>query len=123
MERLWRSTSKLETLKSMPVKSLLVEWITELPCRSQTMPQAILSQILDQLQTLEPSELEQLSQVIQRYLEEREVSAKHIAFHQALVESGLVQRIKNPIFEQRTHQPLIQVQGEAVSQTIIEERR
>ena len=87
------------------------------------MPQAILSQILDQLQTLEPSELEQLSQVIQRYLKEREVSAKQVAFHQALGESGLVRRIKNPTFEQRTHQHLIQVQEEAVSQTIIEERR
>jgi hypothetical protein len=87
------------------------------------MPQAILSQILDQLQILEPSELEQLSLVIQRHLKAREVSAKQVAFHQALVESGLVRRIKNPTFEQRTHQHLIQVQGEAVSQTIIEERR
>jgi hypothetical protein len=87
------------------------------------MPQAILSQILNQLQTLEPSELEQLSLVVQRHLTEREVSAKQIAFYQALVESGLVRQLKNPTFEHRTHQQLVQVQGEAVSQTIIEERR
>lgn len=87
------------------------------------MSQAILNQILDQLQTLEPSELQQLSQVIQRYLRDREASAKRIAFHRALVESGLVRQIKNPTFEQRTHQHLIQIQGGSVSQTIIEERR
>ncbi|MGL5807394.1 MAG: hypothetical protein ACRC11_18495 [Xenococcaceae cyanobacterium] len=87
------------------------------------MPQAILNQILDQLQILEPSELQQLSQAIQRYLEDRETTTKRVAFHQALVESGLVRQIKNPTFERKTYQDLIQIQGESVSQTIIEERR
>jgi hypothetical protein len=87
------------------------------------MPQAILKQILDQLQVLEPSELEQLSQVLQQYLDEREVSAQQVAFHQALVESGLVRRIKKPTFQEKEHQRLIEVQGEPVSQTIVEERR
>ena len=87
------------------------------------MPQAILNQILDQLQTLEPSELEQLSQVVQQYLQEKEVSARQVAFHRSPIESGLVRQIKNPTFEQRTHQQLIQIQGEPISQTIIEERQ
>ncbi len=87
------------------------------------MPQAILNQIINQLQALEPSELQQLDRVIQKYLKDKEVSAKRVAFHQALVASGLVRQIKNPTFEHRTQQQLIQVQGEAVSQTIIEERR
>jgi hypothetical protein len=87
------------------------------------MTQAILNQILDQLQTLEPSELEQLGQVIQQYLKGKEVSTKQEAFHRALLESGLVRQIKSPTFEQRTHQHLIQIQGKSVSQTIIEERR
>jgi secreted Zn-dependent insulinase-like peptidase len=87
------------------------------------MPQAILNRILDQLQVLEPSELEQLSQVLQQYLNERDVSAQQVAFHQALAESGLVRQIKSPTFEQRTHRRLIQVQGEPVSQTIVGERR
>jgi DNA gyrase/topoisomerase IV subunit B len=87
------------------------------------MPQVLLNQILNQLQALEPSELQQLSQVIQRYLKDNEVSAKRAAFHQALVGSGLVRQIKNPNFEGRTHQRLIQVQGEPVSQTIVGERR
>lgn len=86
------------------------------------MPQAILNQILDQLQSLEPSELQQLSQAIQRYLADRETTAKRNAFHQALVKSGLVRQIKNPTFERKTSQNLIQIQGESVSQTIIEER-
>ena len=87
------------------------------------MPQALLNQILNQLQSLEPSELQQLSQVIQRYLRDDEVPAKRAAFHQALVGSGLVRQIKNPNFEGRTHQRLIQVQGEPISQTIVGERR
>lgn len=53
------------------------------------MPQAILNQILDPLQILEPSELQQLSQAIQRYLEDRETTAKRVAFHQALVKPKL----------------------------------
>jgi hypothetical protein len=87
------------------------------------MPQAILNQILNQLQALEPSELQQLSQVLQKYLKDREVSAQKVAFHQALVGAGLVRQIKNPTFERRMHQHLIQVQGESVSQTIVGERR
>jgi hypothetical protein len=87
------------------------------------MPQAILNQILDQLKTLESSELQQLSQAIQNYLTDKETAAKRVAFHQALVESGLVRQIKASTFELRTHPHLIQVQGESVSQTIIEERR
>lgn len=87
------------------------------------MPQALLNQILNQLQSLEPSELQQLSRVIQEYLKDDEVTAKRAAFHQALVGSGLVRQIKNPSFEGRTHQRLIQVQGEPISQTIVGERR
>ena len=88
-----------------------------------TMPQAILNQIIKQLQALEPSELQQLSQVIQKYLQDSEATAKRTAFHQALVGSGLVRQIKTPTFEGRTHQHLVQVQGEPVSQTIVGERR
>ncbi|MBD2460140.1 hypothetical protein H6G89_03685 [Oscillatoria sp. FACHB-1407] len=87
------------------------------------MPQAILNQILSQLQALELSELQQLSQVIQNYLRDGEATTKRTAFHQALVETGLVRQIKNPTFEHRMHQHLIQVQGEPVSQTIVGERR
>jgi hypothetical protein len=75
------------------------------------------------IQTLSPTELQQLNQVIQSYLQDEETSAQLAAFHRALVESGLVQNIKKTTFEHRTLQPLIQIQGEPVSQTIVEERR
>jgi hypothetical protein len=87
------------------------------------MPQALLDQILNQLQSIEPSDFQQLSQAIQRYLEDDEVLAKRAAFHHALIGSGLVRQIKNPNFEERAHQRLIQVQGEPISQTIVGERR
>lgn len=87
------------------------------------MPQEILKQIINQLQTLEPSELEQLSQAIQSYLIDRKTAAKRAIFHQALVETGLVRQIKHPTVQQRTRPSLIQIQGESVSQTIIAERR
>lgn len=86
------------------------------------MPKAILNQILDQLQGLEPSELQQLSQAIQKRLKDSP-PAKYAAFHQALVGSGLVRQIRNPSVESRAQQHLIQVQGEPVSQTIVGERR
>jgi hypothetical protein len=87
------------------------------------MPQATLNQILDQLQTLEPSELQQLSQAVQNRLADRHSKPERVAFHQALISSGLVQQIKNSSFEQRTYQQLIESQDKPVSQTIIEERR
>ena len=87
------------------------------------MSQATLNQILDQLKTLEPSELQDLSQAIESYLSDRETVPKKVAFHQALVKSGLVRQIKNPTFARRTSQQLIPIQGEPASQTIIEERR
>jgi hypothetical protein len=68
------------------------------------MSQAILNQILDRLHELEPSELEQLSQAIQIYLADREYSNKKASFHRALLESGLVKQIKNPIFELRSQE-------------------
>ena len=87
------------------------------------MSQAILNQILDQLPNLEKSELQHLSQEIQGYLSYRETVTKRVAFHQALVESGLVRKIKKPTFAQKTDKQPIQIQGEPASQTIIEERR
>jgi hypothetical protein len=86
------------------------------------MPQATLNQILDQLQTLEPSELQQLSQAVQNCLAARQPKPEQVTFHQALIASGLVQQIKNSSFEQRTYQQLIESQDMPVSQTIIEER-
>ena len=86
------------------------------------MSQAILNQILDQLKILDLSELQQLSQAIEGYLTNRERAAKKVAFHQALIASGLVCQIKKTA-DRSMHRQLIQVQGKPMSLTILEERR
>ncbi len=86
------------------------------------MAQTTLEQILDQLETLEPQELQKLSQVVQEYLTPGEETARVSAFHKSLLASGLVRQIKRPFFKQ-TERQLIQIQGSPLSGTIIEERR
>lgn len=86
------------------------------------MPQAILNQILNQLDILEPEELQQLNQAIQRYLIEQEQVTQRTTFHEALLTSGLVKQLKQPAYNQQPEQRLIQVDGKPVSETIIEER-
>lgn len=86
------------------------------------MTQAIFNQILDQLETLELEELQQLNQVIQRYLADKEKTAQRTTFHKALLASGLVKQLKQPSYSRQTERRLIQAQGKPVSETIIEER-
>ncbi|MBE9004932.1 hypothetical protein IQ259_07755 [Fortiea sp. LEGE XX443] len=81
-----------------------------------------LNQILKQLETLEISELQQLNQTIQKYLVDQEENLKQAAFHQALIDSGLVKEIKHPTYETITERRLIHVEGKPISETIIEER-
>ncbi len=45
------------------------------------------------------------------------------AFHKALLGLGLVKQLKQPSFSRQTERRLIQVQGQPISQTIIEGRR
>ena len=82
-----------------------------------------LNQILKQLETLEIEEIQQLNQTIQQYLINREETLKKAAFHQALINSGLVKQIKHPPYQMIPERKLIQVVGKPVSETIIEERR
>ncbi|WP_009630773.1 hypothetical protein [Synechocystis sp. PCC 7509] len=85
------------------------------------MSQTILSQMLDKLQFLEPVELQQLNYAVQERLTNKEHTAKQVDFHQALVNSGLVQQIKKSSNHPIVRQP-IEVQGKPISETIIEER-
>ncbi|MGV0106283.1 Transposase [Nostoc sp. DSM 114160] len=82
-----------------------------------------LQQIIKQLETLEIEELQQLNQMIQKYLADKEETVKQAAFHQALISSGLVKQIKHPAYEPITERRLIHVEGKPISETIIEERR
>jgi hypothetical protein len=87
------------------------------------MSQAILSQMLDKLQFLEPVELQQLNHAVQDRLINKEEEAKPGALHQALIDSGLVRHTKKNTPQAAIVRRLIQVQGDPISQTIIEERR
>ena len=87
------------------------------------MTQVILNQILDQLQSLELAELQQLNQAVQDYLINQEEAAKRAAFHQALVASGLVRQIKKSSYKRLIKQQLVQLEGQPISETIVEERR
>jgi hypothetical protein len=82
-----------------------------------------LNQILKKLETLEIEELQQLNQTVKKYLDAQEKNHKQAAFHQALVDAGLVKQIKHPYYAPITERQLIHVQGKPVSETIIEERR
>ncbi|NET38172.1 MAG: hypothetical protein F6K19_40270 [Cyanothece sp. SIO1E1] len=86
------------------------------------MTQVILDNILNQLEQLEPEELNQLSWAIQKYLADKAETTQRIKFYQALLASGLVKQLKIDHSKQ-TERQLIQVQGKPVSETIIEERR
>ncbi|NMG08979.1 hypothetical protein [Brasilonema sp. UFV-L1] len=87
------------------------------------MTQAILNQILDQLEALAPEELQQLNQVIQKHLAAKEAAVQQTKFYQVLLTSGLVKQLKQPSQNRQTERRLIQIQGTPVSETIIEERR
>jgi len=62
------------------------------------MPQAILNQILNQLEILEPEELQQLNQAIQRYLADQKQVIQRTTFHKALLTSGLVKQLNQPTY-------------------------
>jgi cytidylate kinase len=87
------------------------------------MSQTTLNQIVEQLQTLNAAELQQLNQAVQAHLENQNQAAKQASFHQALMTSGLVRQISKVSNQPSTRHQLVQVQGEPVSQTIVEERR
>ncbi len=87
------------------------------------MAQAILNQILDQLQFLELAELQQLNQAVQDYLANQEEVAKRATFHQALVASELVRQIKKSSYKKLIKQQLVHLEGQPISKTIVEERR
>lgn len=85
------------------------------------MPQTLLNEIINQLNSLEQDELQQLNQIIQIYLTDKAQADQTTKFYQAVLNSGLVKEIKQPT-PQPQERTLIQVQGKPVSQTIIEER-
>ena len=89
----------------------------------QGMTKITLDNILKQLDSFEIDELKQLNQTILKYVAEREEPLKKAAFLQALLDAGLVNKIKHPTARAIADRLLIQLEGKPVSETIIEERR
>lgn len=89
----------------------------------KNMAETTLNQIIKQIETLEIEEIKQLNQTVQKHLSDREENIKKLAFHQALIDSGLVKQIKHPVDQAISERKLIQIEGKPVSETIVEERR
>lgn len=90
------------------------------------MTQSTLVKLLSQIETLEPKELEELSQAIQIRLQATNEVDKLAKFYDSLLSSGLVRHLKQASTQQQVkhhfNRPLIEVQGKPISTTIIEER-
>jgi hypothetical protein len=87
------------------------------------MAQATLDQAINQLDALKPEELDLLEQAVRERRAATDETRKKEAFHQALLASGLVKHIARRTEPDMSERPLIEVQGEPVSETIIRERR
>ncbi len=90
------------------------------------MTQSTLVKLLSQLETLEPKELQELSQAVQIRLQAVKEVDKLTKFYDSLLSSGLVRHLKPTSTPQQIKHPvnrsLIEVQGKPISTTIIEER-
>jgi hypothetical protein len=87
------------------------------------MAKADLMQVLEIVQALDTDELRQLQRAVQARLDATGEVAARKAFHQALLDSGLVKQIKTPAVRPDTARPLVPIQGKPLSETIVEERR
>ncbi len=92
------------------------------------MAQATLDQVISQLDALKPEELQQLEDAVRTRLrpaleQNKSKEEKEAAFNQAMLAAGLISRIKPPRTAENAERPLLEVQGEPLSETIIRERR
>ena len=87
------------------------------------MTQATLVNLISQLEVLEVEELQKLSQAIKVRLNTVDESDKLAGFYSSLLTSGLVRHVKPIHSKKQPRLSLIAIQGDPVSQTIIEDRR
>jgi hypothetical protein len=104
----------------------------ELTCESRAlrphaeeerMARAAVTQMLDMIGRLSVDELQEVHEAIQARLEKTSTTDSREAFHQALLDSGLVKQIKPRSPLRDADRPLVPIQGKPLSETIIEERR
>lgn len=87
------------------------------------MAQATLDRILNDLGRLGEEDLRRLDEAVRERLGIQNDAAREEAFLRALQASGLVREIKRRPLLREDDTPLIRVEGESVSETIIRERR
>lgn len=87
------------------------------------MTQATLVKLISQLEVLEIEELQKLSLAIKVRLNTVNESDKLAGFYSSLLTSGLVSHVKPICAKQQPRLSLIAIQGNPISQTIIENRR
>ena len=78
-----------------------------------------MQEIAEAIKTLSPTDRYHL----RRLLKEQDEADKLEVFHQVLLSKGLVEEVKNPTVTDPIERQLIEIKGEPVSQTIIEERK
>ena len=78
-----------------------------------------MQEIAEAIKTLSPTDRYHL----RRLLKEQNEADKLEVFHQVLLSKGLVKEVKNPSVTDAIERQLIEVKGQPVSQTIIEERK
>lgn len=86
------------------------------------MAQAILDQVMNQLDALKPEELQQLEDALRERLRPATEEEKEAAFDQVMLTAGLFSHIPSPRDPSKAERPRIEVQGEPVSATTIQER-
>ncbi len=87
------------------------------------MAQATLDQLISQLDMLQTEELQRLERAIQERRTDKGEENEKEMLHQVLMASGLVKRIARRTEPDSSERHPIEVQGEPVSETIIQERR
>jgi hypothetical protein len=85
------------------------------------MAEAAVTQALELIEQLDTDELRRVQRVIEGRLSPREATARE-AFHQALLASGLVKEIKARPAPPAGERRLAPIQGQPLSETILEER-
>ena len=78
-----------------------------------------MQEIAEAIKTLSPTDRYHLRQL----LKAQDETDKLEVFHQVLLSQGLVKEVKNPHVPNTIERQLIEVKGEPVSETIIEERK
>lgn len=87
------------------------------------MSQLVLNQVLTQISMLDRDELLRVDQAVRERLDIPSDAAKIEAFHRALLASGLVREIKESVGEDSIEWEPVLLEGNPVSQSIIDERR